>query len=159
MVIIRPNEKRDFERVKVDEWLNGKIEEIQERVNENRKYKNQETGEDEVRTVNEVRFKFKLDDYDYAHYSRWMTQSVGKKATLYDKYLKKLTPGLEPNKAVDLDRLKGVRVKIMWEDNEYNGVVYQNVAQIRPLNEGINLECSEELGNQKELDELFENKA
>jgi len=136
MIVIKPR-KNDFEyeRVEIDEWVNGKIVEVQDRVNENRKYKDQETGEWKTKTVDEVRFVFELDGYKFKHYSRWMNQSVNKKATLYDKYLKKLVPGLKPDQAVDLSKLVGVEVKTMWDqETGKDGQVWQHVANIKPLN-------------------------
>ena len=135
MAIIKPN-KSDYvyERVIIDDWISGKIVEVQERNNPNRKYKDKNTGEWKTKAVDEVRFVFELDGYKYKHYSRWMTQSVHKKSTLYDKYLKKLDPSLEPETAVDLDRLAGIEVRTMWdEETGRDGAVYQHVASIKPL--------------------------
>ena len=128
----KANKNYDFEVVEVDDWLPGKIKDIQDRVNDKRKYKDEETGEWKFRTVNEVRFVFELEDYKFSHYSRWMTNSVGERATLYSKYLKKLIEGLKPDTDVDLHKLRDKKILVMYENEEYDGKTYQNVTQVRP---------------------------
>lgn len=134
-IIIRGFKKTEFEKVKIDEWIVGEIVEIEERLNENKKFKNQETGEYEFRNVDEVRFVFSLDGYQYKKYSRWMTRSISDRSNLFNKYLKKIIPDLEPTDCIDLSLLVGTKVRVMYENQTGNdGNVYQVVAQIRPLN-------------------------
>jgi len=131
MVIARSN-KTEFEKVVIDEWLVGEIADVQERLNENKRFKNKETGEDEVRSAQEVRFVFELEGYSFKHYSRWMTISTHKESNLFKKYLSKLLA--EPaGSDIDLDQLKGMKVKTMWDNDEWNGQTYQNIVQIKPL--------------------------
>ena len=134
---IRPNKSTiEFERVVPLEWITGRIKEIQERVNENRKFKNTKTGNYEVKTVDELRFVFDLDGYDYNHYSRWMSKSVGEKSTLYSKYLKALVPGLKPDTAILPDKLVGIKIKTMWKHEEgKDGNTYEHLEMIVPLQE------------------------
>jgi hypothetical protein len=132
MVVARGN-KTDFEKVEIDSWINGSIAEVQERLNENKKFKNKETGEDEVRSAQEVRFVFSLDGYSFKHYSRWMTISTHKESNLFKKYLSKLILDAKAGEDIDLDQLIGMRVKTMWDNDEWNGQVYQNIVQIKPL--------------------------
>ena len=132
---IRPSNKNfEYEKVVPLEWAVGRIKELQERVNDNRKFKNKKTGEYEIKTVDELRIVFELDGYDYAHYSRWMSKSVAEKSTLYSKYLKTLVPGLKPDTAIDPNKLVGLKVKTMWNDElGKDGNTYQHVEMIVPL--------------------------
>lgn len=146
-LVIRPQKDFEFERVKIDEWVEGSITEIQERLNENRKYKDKETGEWKVRSVEEVRFVFQLEGYEFKHYSRWMTKSVGKESNLFKKYLHKLLPELVSNKPVDLGKLKEIKVKMMWDQEiGKDGNIYQFVANIKPLQDVGDISVEEEVG-------------
>lgn len=126
----------EYEKVAVDEWLPGMIETVQ--LQEDRPYRhtNDDTGETEMLTAPHVRFKFKLDGYKYPHYSRWMKASTHKKSNLYSKYLRSLCPTHDcENQQIDVDKLTGVRIKIMWENNGD----YQNVTQIRGLDAALDV--------------------
>ena len=134
MVIIRPNKSFDYERCADLEWITGKIVKIEERLNKNRRYKDQETGEYKIREVEEMRFVFELEGYKFPHRSRYMTKSVAEKSNLYSKYLKELIPGLQPNQAVDLEQLIGKSVKTMWDTEKgKDGKDYQHIKIIKPL--------------------------
>lgn len=144
MVIARGSKNIEYERVQIDEWIKGEIVEVQDRVNENRKYKD-ENGEWQVRTAEECRFKLDLEDYQYNHYSRWMTISTNKASNLYVKYLKAMFPDLEPEQTVDLDKLVGQKVKTMWDQDERNGNIYQFISKIRRLSdEPLNIVVEED---------------
>ena len=132
-------QRLEYEKVAVDEWLTGHIEEAQ--YNEHREYnhKNEVTGAWEKLTAPHARFKFRLDGYQYPHYSRWMKASTHEKSNFYGKYLKHLCPAYDcKDKVIDLDKLVGAKVKIMWENNED----YQNVTQIRGLDPELNVIAS-----------------
>lgn len=151
MVIVRPNKNIEYERCEDLVWINGVISKIEERLNKNRKFKDQETGEYKTREVEEVRFVFDLEGYQYAHRSRWMTKSVAEKSNLYAKYLKELIPGLQPNSAVDLDRLIGKEVKTMWDtETGKDGREWQHIKIIKP----IDLTAIEEVVVADDIDEL-----
>jgi hypothetical protein len=138
MVKAMAGTKFDYEKVVIDEWVEGVISDVQERLNENRKFKNEQTGEWETKAVQECRFVFTLDGCKYNHYSRWMTISVAEKSNLWSKYLKKLCPELAPNISVDLDALKGVKVKTMWTEEEgKDGNIYQVILQIKAVDKII----------------------
>ena len=127
----------------VDEWLPGSVQEVQ--YDENREYSHKnETGEWVKLTAPHVRFKFSLEGYQYPHYSRWMKCSTNEKSNFYSKYLKHLCPTFDcKDKAIDLDKLVGIKVKVMWENNGD----YQNVTQIRGLDPKLNIIASgQEIG-------------
>ena len=132
--------KVDFEKVVVDEWLLGTIEEAQYDEDRAYKYKNKETGEWDEGTAPHMRFKFKIEGYKFPHYSRWMRASTNGKSNLYSKYLKPLCPQYDcEDKAIDLDKLTGARVKTMWENGDNN---YQNLTQIRGFDPTLNIIAS-----------------
>ena len=128
-----PSKKMDYEKVNIDEWISGEIEEVQARLNKEKKFTDRKTGESGIREAEEVRFKFKLDGYEYAHYSRWNTKSLNDKSNLVKKYLRNLIPDLNPQEAVDLSVLNGMRVKTMWDEQLFNGNMYQFIANIKRL--------------------------
>jgi hypothetical protein len=106
--------KVEFEKVKVGEFINGVIENIE--YEKDHVFKSKEG----TKTAPAVRFVFKLDGYQYPHRSRWMTFSYAEKSNLYKNYLSKLILGAMPDMDMDLDVLKGVKVKTIWnEQNEF----------------------------------------
>ncbi len=121
----------DYEKVKCDDFINGIIEEVQEE--EQREF----NWQGKVSKCDAVRMKFKLDGYDYPHYSRWGKFNYGEKSNLYKKYLLPLVEGAEPVKdkdskfnGFDIQQLAGMRVKTLWSENDKG---YQSVETIRPL--------------------------
>jgi len=97
-----PRQKTDFEQVVVDEWITGEIEEIKYDM----EHKSQFEGKERIRAA--VRFKFKLDGYEYPHYSRWLTFNYSEKSNLFKDYLEPLVEGAKPDFKFDLDELKGI---------------------------------------------------
>jgi len=113
---MRPPErqKKQFEKVKIGEFTEGIIENIE--YDNEHKFK----GPQRIKVSPAVRFVFKLEGYQYPHRSRWMTFSYGEKSGLYTKFISKLILGAFPDLDMDLDVLKGARVKIIWaEDNDF----------------------------------------
>jgi len=101
--------------------------------------KNKETEEWEEKTAPHVRLKFKVAGYQWPHYSRWMKCSTHEKSNFYSKYLKYLTPQYDcQDKAIDLDKLVGIQVRTMWE----NDGDYQHITQIRGLDPTLNVIAS-----------------
>jgi len=133
MVRVESSNRMEYERVATDEWLNGVIEKIETRTNTDKKYKDKESGEYLTKTVEECRFMFSFEGYKFPHRSRWMTLSVSEKSNLYKNYLKKLCPELKPDTSIELDNLIGKKVKVMWEDTEWEGTVYQNITTLKPI--------------------------
>lgn len=121
-----PQTKREYEKVVTDEWVLGVIEEIQSDEKRDTGFKDEETGEPVIKHC--IRFKFKIDGYNFAHYSRWMALSYHEKSNLLKKYLSNLVEGCTPDMDFDLDLLKGLPVKMMWS----NSGDFQNIEMIRP---------------------------
>ena len=119
----------DYEKVKTDDFVSGIIEDVA--YDMLHKFKGFE-GKPDTEAPG-VRFKFKLEGYQYPHYSRWMKFNYGEKANLYLKYLAPLVDGAAPDMDFDLDQLKGLKVKTLW--NEKNG--FQSVETIRPIGKKV----------------------
>ena len=119
------NKKTDFEKVVVGEMLPGIIEDIT--YDQEHKFKGYQGGPDTEQPA--VRFKFALDGYKYAHYSRWYKFNYGEKANLYKIFLVKLVENAVPDMDFDLDLLKGMKVKTLWNENKD----FQNLESIYPI--------------------------
>jgi hypothetical protein len=126
---MRPPERKktDYEKVEVDTWINGIIEKVEYDPEHKTNFKDEETGEEKI--ISAVRFKFKLDGYQYPHYSRWGTFSYHEKSNLFKKYLVSLVEGAQPDMDLDLDVLNGFPIKTMWGQNGE----YQNLEMVRPI--------------------------
>lgn len=136
MVFIPKSQKIDYEMVKIDEWLLGEIVDVQEFKDVEQIFTNDE-GEKETRKVTKVRFKFSLEGYSYPHYSRKMTASLNEKSNLY-KFLSQLYGDkITPDIAVNLDLLKGVKIKTMWDEKKYDDNVFQWPDKIRSNQENL----------------------
>lgn len=126
-----PRTKIEYEKVITDEWVIGIIEDIQRDENRDTGFKDEETQKPIIKDC--VRFKFKLDGYAYPHYSRWMSFSYHEKSTLLKKYIFNLVEKAKPDFDFDIEKLKGLRVKLMWQDNGD----FQNIEMVRPASEKI----------------------
>jgi hypothetical protein len=124
---VRPpkRDNKDYEKVAIGEMLTGIIEECQ--YDEKHSFKGFQGKEDTVGIA--IRFKLKLDNYQFPHYSRWMRLSLSEKANLYKKYVVKLVEGAVPDMDMDLDALKNMKIKVIWsEDGDF-----QNIDAIYPV--------------------------
>jgi len=99
----------DYEKVNTEDFSYGCIEEIEYDLEHEFKY------EGKVTKKAGVRFKFKLEGYEYPHYSQWMTFSYGEKTNLYQRYIKPNIDQPSPNMDFDLDEMKSWRVKTFWK--------------------------------------------
>ena len=115
----------EYEKIDINDFVTGTIDEIQ--YEQDHLFKGFQGAEDKKRPA--VRFKFVVNGYQHKHYSRWMTFSYGEKTNLYLKYLVSLVEGALPDMDFDLDKLKGMAVKMLWK--EQNG--FQSIETIRPI--------------------------
>jgi hypothetical protein len=125
----------EYEKVSTEDFIPGVIEDI--RYDAEHVFKGfgkDEKGNQKPDTkAHAVRLKFKLEGYQYPHYSRWMRFNYGEKANLYQKILVPLVEGAAPDMDFDLDQLKGVKVKTLWvEKNDF-----QSVETIRPVGKKV----------------------
>lgn len=122
-----PRTKLDYEKIPVDVWVEGTIQDIQYEAERKSMFKGQE------KVGPAVRFKFAFEGCQYPHYSRWFSFSYDEKSNLYKKIVSQLVEGAEPGFDFDLDALKGMGIKTMWSNNGD----FQNLEMIRPLTEKI----------------------
>ena len=118
-------EKKKFEKIDTNDFVSGVIEDIQREKEHESIYK----GVTSVKDC--VRFIFKIDGYKDYHYSGWMLFAYGKKCNLFTKYLVSLIEGALPYMNFDLDQLKGMKVKMLWQNNPNSE--YQHIETIRPF--------------------------
>lgn len=115
--------KREFEQVEVDIWLNGVIKDIQydpEHKFKGKGYENEGPA---------TRFMLQLNDYKDTKPSRWLYFNYGENSNLYKKWIIPLVEGAYKNMDLDLDHLKGMKIKVMYSQNGE----YQNLEMVRPL--------------------------
>lgn len=137
MVYIPPSDRSDkeFEKVIIDEWITGEIVDVQEKKNVEKTFLNRETNEKETHTIDQIRLKFKLEGYKYSHYSRWMTASMNEKSNLFKILQQLYGERILPDIGVNLDLLKGVKVKTMWDEIKLaDGRMFQLPDKIRAVN-------------------------
>ena len=111
-----PKQERDenfeYEKVSLDDFVPGKIEDIQ--YDPEHKFVYQGTTTERPG----VRLKFKLDGYEHSHYSQWLTFSYGEKTNLFKIYISALVENAEPDFDFDMDTLKGMKVKTLWKETK-----------------------------------------
>ncbi|MDD4892370.1 MAG: hypothetical protein PHH73_00025 [Candidatus Rickettsiella isopodorum] len=124
----------EYEKVKIDEWIEGKIKDVEVEKDVKSEWKNAD-GEVEEKVQDKVRFIFELVGYKFSHRSKRMTISTHKKSTLYKDFLVSLFPTLKPSVVVDLEMLKGQSVKTMWDErvSDRDGKTYQYLSKIKLL--------------------------
>jgi hypothetical protein len=116
--------KREFEQVKVDEWLTGEIVDILYEENREFVFKGQKSNQDAVRLI------ITLDGYKDKHPTNWLKFNYSEKSNLFKNFILPLVEGAYQNMPFDLDNLKNTRIKIMYGQNGE----YQNIVMVRPLN-------------------------
>jgi len=120
----KPKEKIVYEKVSTDDFAVGEIAEVQ--------YEEAHTfskGGPHEKQGEAVRFKFALDGYKFPHYSRWMYFSYGEKSTLFLKYIVSLVKDAAPDLDLDIQILKDLRVRTLWQEKDG----FQSVETIRPV--------------------------
>ena len=118
-----------FEKVRIGEFIFGTIEKIQHEPNH--VFKGFEGKGDTVAPA--VRFIFKLQGYEFSHYTRWMRFSMDERSNLYSKYIVKLVANAHQYIDFDLDELVGLEVKTVWDEKGD----FQHIANIWPIKNKI----------------------
>lgn len=114
--------KKEFEQVRVDEWLMGEISDIQYEQEHEFTYKG-------VKSVGAgVKIQISLDGYKDKKSTGWLGFNYSAKSNLYKFFIEPLVEGARPNMDFDLDRLKNLRIKAMYAQKGE----YQNIFAIRP---------------------------
>ncbi len=115
--------KRQFEKVKVDEWIEGVISDIE--YDPKHAFKNSEAPA--------VKLKINMVGYKFPKSTPWMLFSYSKTSNLYTLFVEQLVEGATPYMSLDLDVLKGAKIKVMFETSGE----YQNIFGIRPFDKKI----------------------
>lgn len=118
-------DSKDYEKVAIGEMITGVIDDVV--YDQEHKFKGFQGKEDTIQPA--VRFKFMLEGYKYHHYSRWFKFSYAEKSNLYKLFLTKLVENAHPDMDFDLDLLKGIKVKTLWNENGD----FQNLESIFPF--------------------------
>jgi hypothetical protein len=129
-VLPPPRQKLEYEKVVVDEWLPGVIEDIEYDLQRKSMWKGQE------KVGPAIRIKIVLEGYKFPKSSGWMSFVYADKSNLYKTYICGLVADPKPFMKFDPDLLKGMKIKGMWETNPKNPD-YQNLVRIRPVGEKI----------------------
>ena len=143
-----PRKSTDFEKVAVGEYISGVIAEID--YDMKHKFKGFQGGKDTERPA--VRLVFELTGYEFKHRTRWMSFNYSDRSNLYNKYLRKLVEGAEPDMDFDLDALKNFPVQTIWD--EQNG--FQFIELIKPQGDKCALTAFVPPTDEKISDELEE---
>lgn len=122
-------DKIDYELVKTGDFITGTIDNIEYNEKYSFKFQGTETIGPAVRLV------FKLDGYEHLHRTRWMKFVYAEKANLYKKFIVPLVAIPVPYMEFDIENLKGMKVKTIWESNVWKEKTYQNIELIRPVGE------------------------
>jgi len=140
------HENKEFEKVTVGEMIPGVIADIN--YDKEHKFKGFQGAADTIQTG--VRFKFTLEGCQYSHYSRWMKFSYAEKSNLYKIFIAKLVENPTPDMDLDLDLLKGMKVKTLWNENGE----YQNLESIFPA--GAKVKASDPLPTEEPGEESID---
>jgi len=124
-------EEVKYELVKTGDFITGVIDNIE--YDENHTFSFQ--GTEKVSPA--VRLVFKLDEYEHLHRTKWMNFIYSEKSNLYKKFIIPLVALPVPYFEFDIEKLKGMKVKAIWENSEWKGKTYQNIELIRPIGEKI----------------------
>lgn len=124
--------KKEYERVKTDDFVTGIIEKVE--YEQEHEFKGKPTAENPtgLKTGPAVRLAFDIDGMKFPKKSGWMTFSYAEKSNLYGKYLINLVENAKPNMVFHIEQLEGLKVKMLWKDNPKDPQ-YQNLDTIRPL--------------------------
>lgn len=139
-------ESKDYEKVKIGEMIPGVIAEIN--YDKEHTFKGFQGAEDTKQTG--IRFKFLLEGYSHPHYSRWLKFSYAEKSNLYKTFISKLVENPSPDMDLDLDLLKGLKVKTLWNENGD----FQNLESIFPA--GNKVKATDPLPTEEVIEEVID---
>lgn len=123
------NKKMEFEKIRTDEFVTGKIEDIL--YDKEHTFKGFQGSPDTVKCG--VRLVFSVDGYKFPHKTPWMKFNYSGKSNIFKKYISSLVVGAKEFMEFDLDQLKGMKVKMLWADNGD----YQGIETIRPADKRV----------------------
>jgi len=124
------NKPVEYERVKIDEWIEGEIEEVE--------YEKEHafTFQGQTNLKEAVRFRFRLNGYESPKRSRWMTFIYSERSNLYKKYVQPLVEDAMPFMTMPTEVFHNFKIKTMWDetpDSINPSKIYQHIEKIKPL--------------------------
>lgn len=114
--------KREFEKVKVEEWLKGEISKIEYEKQHEFTFKGEKT------IAPAVRVQITLDGYKDPKSTGWWKFNYNEKSKLFRFFLEPLVEGAHSKLDFDFDHLLHTRIKVMYTTNGE----YQNLVMVRP---------------------------
>jgi hypothetical protein len=129
-----PKSNMQFEKVKVGEFVPGRIAEIEYDMEHKFYYQGAE------KVARGVRFVFELEGYKYPHKSRWLKFMAFEKAPLYIMYISKLVENVKPSDTFDLDALVGMKIQTMWANDKD----FQVVESVEPIGKKLTVIIDED---------------
>lgn len=114
--------RREFEIVRIDEWITGKITKIE--YDKDHEF----SSKSEKWTGMAVKVTLELDGYKDKKSTSWWGFSYSDKSKVYKFFIQPLVEGAHPYMDFDFDNLLNLRIKVMYAQNGE----YQNLFAVRP---------------------------
>lgn len=124
MIPPKQESSQPYEKVPTDDFVVGTIAEVQYDLEHT--FKGFEGAPDKI--MQGVRFKFDLDGCVKPHYTKWMKMVWSDKSNIF-KFMSELVGGCSKEVRIDLDCVKGMKVKTLWSTRGD----WQNLDKIRPV--------------------------
>lgn len=116
---------KSYEKVRTDEFVEGIIQDI--KFDPEHQFKS--SFGDSVGPA--VQFKFIIKGCAFPKKSKFLKYVYSKKSNLYKKYMISLIENPKEYMAYDIDRVIGLKVKMLWKDEDPDGK-FQGIDVIRP---------------------------
>lgn len=125
-----PVKKMEFEKISTSDFVTGTIEDIlYDQEHSFKGFGKDSEGKQKPDTIGPaVRLVFTVDGYKFPHKTPWMKFSYSAKSKLFSKYIVPLVQNAVEYFDMDLDQLKGLKVRMLWVDNGE----FQNIETLRP---------------------------
>lgn len=113
------------EKVPTDEFLTGTIQKVE--------YEKEHQFKGKFARVSEaVRIVIKLDGYEQLKKTKWMSFKYDEKSTLFKMVVLPLVKDAYPYLVLDIEKLEGLKVKVMFAEEEYEGKTFYGVQMLKP---------------------------
>lgn len=113
------------EKVPTDEFLTGTIQKVE--------YEKEHQFKGKFARVSEaVRIVIKLDGYEQLKKTRWMTFNYDEKSALFKLVVQPLVKDAYPYLDFDIQKLEGMKVKVMFSEDTFEGKTFYGVQMLKP---------------------------
>lgn len=113
------------EKVPTDEFLTGVIQKVEYEKEHQFKGKF-------ARVAEAVRVVIKLDDFDQLKKTKWMSFKYDEKSTLFKMVVQPLVKDAFPYMDFDIQKLEGMKVKVMFSEDTFEGKTFYGVQMLKP---------------------------